>query len=478
MGEAASCKNLFVAAGFNSIGIMSSAGVGKVMAEWIRDNEPPLDLWEVDIARLDPLQSDDKFLAKRLPEAVHNQFAMHWPYKQFKTGRDLRRSVWHDKLAAQKAVFGAPTGWERPLWYAADEAECAQHYSYGIQSWWPAAKREALHCQQGVSLFELSPFSKIELRGRGALSFLQRLCCSDVDIDTGRVRYSLMLNQRGGIEAEITIARLAQDCYRVVSGAATRFKDLHWMRKHLVDGGGDDGDVEIVDVTDDYAVVGVMGPESRNLLQELCDSDFDERGFPFSTARTINIDKRPVWAQRLSFVGEAGFELYIPVADANSVLEALLACGARHDLGLAGLFALDSCRLEVGFHHWGHDMGPEDTPFEIGLGFAVNLDKATEFIGQRALLEQRRDGWSKRLGLCEVLADDVLILHDEPVYSDEQIVGHCTSGGQGYRTASTLCFVMFYDKNNNNDAGCEIEIAGDRIALSVLEKPPYRAMKK
>jgi 4-methylaminobutanoate oxidase (formaldehyde-forming) len=471
MGEATGCKNLFVAAGFNSIGIMSSAGVGKVMAEWIRDNEPPLDMWEVDIARLDPLHSDAEFLQQRLPEAVHNQFAMHWPYKQFETGRDLRRSAWHDKLAERGAVFGAPTGWERPLWYASGEAESELHYSYGVQSWWPAARREALHCQQQVSLFELSPFSKIEVRGPGALELLQRLCCRDVDIEIGRVRYSLMLNQRGGIEAEVTVARLAQDSYRVISGAATRFKDLYWLRKHL----DDYGDVEIVDVTDDYAVVGIMGPESISLLRELCDSDFSDQCFPFSSAQTIQIDKRELWAQRLSFVGEAGWELYIPVMEAKAVLDALLACGVRHDLGLAGHFALDSCRLEVGFHHWGHDMGPEDTPFEIGLGFAVNLDKADDFIGKQALLDQRRDGCSKRLRLCEVFADDVLILHDEPVYLGERIVGHCTSGGQGYRSAKTLCFVMFYDRNTNSDAGCEIEIAGERYALSILHKPPYQA---
>ena len=473
MGEAVGCKNLFVAAGFNSIGIMSSAGVGKVMSEWIRDSQAPLDLWEVDIARFDPLQNEDSYLAQRLPEAVHNQFAMHWPYKQFKTGRDLRRSAWHDKLAERGAVFAAPTGWERPLWYAEDEAESELHYSYGIQSWWPAARREALHCQQRVSLFELSPFSKIEVRGPGALELLQRLCCRDVDIDIGKLRYSLMLNQRGGIEAEVTIVRLAQDCYRVVSGAATRFKDLHWMHKNS----GDNSDVEIVDVTDDYAVVGVMGPESGSLLQELCSCDFGGRSFPFSSARSVQIDKHRVWAQRLSFVGETGWELYIPVTTANSVLDALMACGVHHDLGLAGHFALDSCRLEVGFRHWGHDMGPEDTPFEIGLGFAVNLEKTTAFIGKQALLEQKRDGWSKRLRLCEVLADDVLILHDEPVYVGERIVGHCTSGGQGYRSAKTLCFVMFYDKNTDSEVGCEIKIAGERFALGILDKPPYQAMK-
>jgi 4-methylaminobutanoate oxidase (formaldehyde-forming) len=474
MGEAPGCRNLFVAAGFNSIGIMSSAGVGRVMAEWIRDGEAPLDLWEVEIARFDPLQGRDDYLADRLPEAVHNQFAMHWPYRQYETGRNLRRSFWHDRLAQRGAVFGAPTGWERPLWFARNESETELRYSYGEQSWWPAARREALHCQNGVSLFELSPFSKIEIRGGRALPFLQRLCCGDIDIDPGRVRYTLMLNRRGGIEAEITVTRLGEDRFRIVGGAATRFRDLLWMRRNL----GRDDDVEIVDMTEEFAVVGVMGPRSRELLRDLSDTDFCDRAFGFSSARTIGIDGCRLLAARLSYVGELGWELYIPVGNAVRVLDALLAAGEYFGLGLAGHFALDGCRLETGYRHWGHDMGPQDKPFEVGLGFAVGLDKAADFIGREALLAKSRDGRERSLRLCEVLAESVLILHDEPVYRADGIVGHCTSGGKGYRTGKTLCFVMFYQRDSIDDADLEIEVAGERFPLEILHQPPNRAKTK
>ncbi len=474
MGEAPTCKNLFVAAGFNSIGIMSSAGVGRVMAAWIRDNEAPIDLWEVDIARLDPLQSGDRYLSQRIPEAVHNQFAMHWPYKQFKTGRNLRRSAWHELLAERAAVFGAPGGWERPLWFARNTAEARLEYSYAAQCWWPAARREALHCQQRVSLFELSPFSKIEISGSDALAYLQTLCCSDVDIEVGRVLYSLMLNQRGGIEAEITLTRLSADRFRIISGAATRFKDTYWLRKHL----DSTMDVTIQDVTEDYAVLGLMGPGSRALMQDLSSTDFSAAKFPFSSAQTIQIAGCDLIAVRLSFVGELGWELYLPVAQATQLLGEILHIGEGHDLGLAGHFALDACRLEKGFHHWGHDMGPEDTPFEIGLGFAVNFDKAIDFIGKKALLKQKQNGWEKQLKLCEVAADEVLILHDEPVYQAEAIVGHCTSGGQCFRTGKILCFVMFYQRDSVRFEQCQIEIAGERFKLEVLDQPPYQAAMK
>jgi 4-methylaminobutanoate oxidase (formaldehyde-forming) len=474
MGEAPACKNLFVAAGFNSIGIMSSAGVGKAMAAWIRDNEAPLDLWEVDITRLDPLQSEAGYLAQRLPEAVHNQFDMHWPYKQFNTGRNLRQSAWHDLLAEKGAVFGAPTGWERPLWFATDADEAQLEYSYAAQCWWPAARREALHCQRQVSLFELSPFSKIEVSGSDALSWLQTLCCGDVDIDIGRVLYSLMLNRRGGIEAEITLMRLSVDQFRIISGAATRFKDLYWLRKHLDSA----MDIEIRDVTEDYAVLGLMGPRSRALMQDLCTTDFSAAKFAFSCAQSIQIAGCELTAVRLSFVGELGWELYLPVAQAKQLLGEILRTGKNHDLGLAGHFALDGCRLEKGFHHWGHDMGPQDTPLEIGLDFAVKLDKASDFIGKQSLLEQKRNGWSKQLRLCEVIADEVLILHDEPVYQGGEIVGHCTSGGQGFRCGKILCFVMFYQRDSVRFERCQIEIAGERFKITVLHRPPYQATTK
>ncbi len=470
MGLAPGFANLFVAAGFNSIGIMSSAGVGKVMADWIRDGEPPMDLWEVDIARFDPLQGDAAYLAARLPEAVHNQFAMHWPFKQYRTGRGLRRSPWHERLAECGAVFGAPTGWERPLWYARDDSEREFEYGYGAQCWWPAARREALHCQQHVSLFELSPFAKFDLRGRDALALLQRLCCGDIDVDVGRVKYTLMLNRRGGIEAEVTVARLGPRHFRVVGGAATRFKDLAWLRRHAGDA------VEIADVSDAHAVLGVMGPLAGMLMEALADG-FDAGAFPFSSAREIAIDGVAVLAARLSYVGEPGWELYIPGSVAIDVLERVLAVGADFELGLAGHFALDSCRIEVGYRHWGHDIGPDDTPLECGLDFAVDFDKAAEFIGHDALLAQASDGVRKRLRLCEVGAGDVLIVHDEPVYAGDQIIGHCTSGGPGFRSAKTLCFVMIYDTDTIAGRDLEIEVAGVRYPLQPLARPPCEARR-
>jgi 4-methylaminobutanoate oxidase (formaldehyde-forming) len=394
---------------------------------------------------------------------------MHWPYKQFKTGRNLRRSAWHQQLEALGAVFGAPTGWERPLWFATNADEEQFEYSYAEQCWWPAARCEALHCQRGVSLFELSPFTKIDILGRDALSLLQEVCCGDVDIETGRVLYSLMLNRRGGIEAEVTVARLAQNHFRVVSGAATRFKDLFWLRRYVTA----DMQLDIQDVTEDYAVLGVMGPGSRSLLQDLSDADFSDRSFPFSSFRAIRIDGEDLLATRLSFVGELGWELYIPVATASSVLAEVLRAGQHHDLGFAGHFALDSCRIEKGFLHWGHDMGPDDTPFEVGLGFTVNFHKVADFIGKKSLLEQRQRGWSKHLRLCAVAAAEALVLHDEPVYLDGQIVGHCTSASRGFRTGKSLCLVMFYRKVDLTDE-CLIEIAGQRIALAILDKPPYQ----
>jgi len=472
MGEAPELKNYFVAAGFNSIGIMSSAGVGKVMAEWIRDNEAPIDLWEVDIARLDPLACNDDFLISRLPESVFNQFDMHWPFKQYKTGRGLRCSPWHDLLVKQGAVFGAPTGWERPLYFDKKGIQ----YSYGEQSWWPAARREALHCQQHVSLFELSPFTKIEISGVDAVGYLQRLCCGDIDIAIGLAKYTLILNQRGGIEAEITLSRIGLDTYWLTSGAATRFKDLFWVKKQL-----DKEDVSIRDITDERAVLGVMGPRSRELMQGLCDTDFSDNRFAFSSFKAIKINDCDVIATRLSFVGELGWEISIPVAHAKQVYQSIVDAGQVFNLGHAGHFCLDSCRLEKGYLHWGHDMGSEDTPFELGLGFTVNLNK--DFIGKQALQKQKKSGWTKQLLLCEVLAGKVLILHDEPVYLNEKIVGHCTSGGIGFRTDKTLCFIMIKKDieatpSSLSNLFYQIEVAGTKFKLKVLPKPPYAEISK
>ncbi|MFT5504671.1 MAG: glycine cleavage system aminomethyltransferase T/glycine [Gammaproteobacteria bacterium] len=471
MGECASCQNLFVATGFNSIGIMSSAGVGKVMAEWVRDNHPPIDLWEVDVNRLDLRDNNDAaFLKERLPESVFNQFDVHWPNKQYQSGRNRKQSIWHDQLAECGAFFGAPTGWERPLWFAQSDAESKQEYSYHEQSWWPMAEREALHCRDHVSLFDLSPFTKIDIKGLDCCDYLERLCCSRVDIEPGRAVYTLMLNDKGGIESEITVSRFDNNQFRLISGAATRFKDLFWLRKNKLP----EEDVEIIDVTDDFAVLGIMGPKSRQLLQSISSNDFGEIDFRFGDVKTIKIDATEIVATRLSFVGELGWELTIPNVNGVDILKRIQSVSESLNLGYAGHMALDSCRLENGFLHWGHDMGCEETPFEVGLGFLVNFEDKINFIGRRALDSVPGSNVSKRLKLCEVLSQRQLILHDEPVYQAGQLVGHCTSGGIGFRTDTVLCFVMFYRWDRNLISDTQIEIAGQSFPLIVLSTPLQR----
>jgi glycine cleavage system aminomethyltransferase T/glycine/D-amino acid oxidase-like deaminating enzyme len=471
MGECASCKNLFVATGFNSIGIMSSAGVGKVMAEWVRDNHPPIDLWEVDVNRLDLRDNNDEaFLKERLPESVFNQFDMHWPYKQYQSGRNRRQSIWHDQMDERGAFFGAPTGWERPLWFAQSDTEKKQQYSYHEQNWWPMAEREALHCQDHVSLFDLSPFTKIDIRGQDCCRYLERLCCSRVDVEPGRAVYTLMLNEKGGIESEVTLSRFDDNWFRLIGGAATRFKDLFWLRKNS----RPEEDVSIGDVTDDYSVLGIMGPKSRLLLQTISSDDFSEVTFRFGDVKKITINDIEIVATRLSFVGELGWELTIPSAHGKGILESIQSVGESCNLGYAGHMALDSCRLESGFLHWGHDMGSEETPFEVGLGFLVNFEDKADFIGRRALESISQTTVAKRLKCCQVLSERQLILHDEPVYQAGRLVGHCTSGGIGFRTDKMLCFVMFYQYDNNDASDVKIEIAGQSFPLTVLSSPPYR----
>ncbi|TPN23620.1 FAD-dependent oxidoreductase [Mesorhizobium sp. B2-3-3] len=474
MGESPYLRGFHVAAGFNSTGMMSSAGAGKAMAEWIVDGEPGLDLWALDIARFDRSAASRSFVGARMEEAVADLFRMHWPYKQPSAGRDVRRSVFHQTFAAAGAVFGAPTGWERPLWFGRDEAARAVRYSVGAQPWWGAAKAEAGRMAEGVGLFELSPFTKLDIVGRDAGTLLQRLCANDVDVAEGRAVYMQMLNARGGIEADVTVTRDGAHAFRVISGAATRQKDIAWIRRHAEDLGLD---VSVFDATSSEAVLGVMGPRSRDLLQSLTDADLSDAAFPFSTSRRIDIGMVSVRATRVSFVGELGFELYVPVECAQSLLATIAAAGSAHGLVFCGHYALDGCRLEKGYRHWGHDIGPKDTPLEAGLSFAVSWKK-NDFIGRDALLAQKAGGVSRRLLHFAVDGANPLLLHDEPIYRNGKLAGLTTSGGLGSRTGLSLCLGYVACQPGETKAQVlasdyEIAVAGTRHMLRALDKPPY-----
>ena len=464
VGEAPDVDGLFVAAGMNSVGIMSSAGIGKVLADWIMDGYPPMDLWEIDVARADPITASDKHINTRMKEAVSDQFDMHWPFKQPKAGRGLRKSVLHEKWEKQGAVFGITAGWERGLWYAQNESEENLPYSVEEQPWQKLAEREAAVMAAGTVLLDLSPFGKFDIKGEDALAFLQYITSAQMDVATGRATYTLLLNQNGGIEADVTVTRFAEKHFRITSGAATRWRDKARLRRL-----SSRYSVDIEDVTEKEAVIGVMGQGARDLLSSLSDCDWND--FPFSTARQVRVSGKHVTATRLSFVGELGWELSIPAQSAESIFDTLIHKGASP----MGHYALDACRIEKKFYHWGHDLGPKVTPLEAGLEFTVNWKK--DFVGKDALLGQKRTGISRRMHLFEIEGAP-LVLHDEPIIENGRAVGLTTSGAKGARTKLTLAFGMIDVSVGETPARTcervfEIEITGRRYKARALQQGPF-----
>jgi glycine cleavage system aminomethyltransferase T/glycine/D-amino acid oxidase-like deaminating enzyme len=457
LGESPYLRGFFVAAGFNSTGMMSSAGAGQVMARWINDGAPPYDLWDVDIARFERAHNASGYLNARIPESVGDVFNLHWPHKQTKSGRDLRRLVLHQQLEDAGAVFGSVGGWERPLWYASNGVSDTPAYSFGEQPWWPAAASECQQLKDGVGLLELSPFTKIDVKGKDALSFMQFAFCTDMDRATGRAVYALALNRDGGIEAEATVTRFAKHHFRVTGGVATRAKDVGWLTRLSQDRGAN---VSIEDVTESEAVLGIMGPYSRDVLSQLTGEDLATPKFPYGTSRVAAISGVSVRLTRLSYVGELGWEIYMTAADTADVFEALVQAGKEYNITPIGHYALDACRLEKGYVHWGHDIGPKDTPHETGLAFAVSKLKlqyspgqspsgqsssgqpplGDTFLGQSAVQAQQSTGVSRRLTQFAVCDAHPLLLHDEPLLCNGELVGRTTSGGRGFRTDLSLCF--------------------------------------
>jgi 4-methylaminobutanoate oxidase (formaldehyde-forming) len=465
IGETPEVDGLFVAAGMNSLGVMSSAGVGRVLADWMADGVPPMDLWEVDISRRDPRASAAAHMHERMQEAVADAFELHWPFKQPTAGRGLRTSVLHEKWREAGAVFGLTAGWERGLRYARSEEERALPYSVGEQAWQYIADREARDMAAGASLIDLSPFAKIDISGPDALSCGEQLCAGRLDVEIGRAVYTPMLNAKGGIEADVTVTRTAAQTFRITSGAATRWKDLAWIRRRSAG-----FDLAIDDRTEDEAVIGVMGPGSRDLLASLSDDNWDD--FPFGTAASVGVAGKDLTATRVSFVGEFGWELSVANKDAEAVFDALRQRGA----GVLGHYALDGCRMEKRFKHWGHDLGPEITPLEAGLGFTIGWSKP-DFIGKDALARQKAEGIRRRLVLFE-LPDHPLILHDEPIWERDRVVGLTTSGAKGPRTGKTLAFGLVTvtpgeSLSHSVTRQFEIEVAGRRYPALPLARPPY-----
>ena len=472
LGEAPELRNFFVAAGFNSVGIASAAGAGKALAEWIVGGEPSMDLWDVDVRRFMPFQGNAAYLRERTTEVVGLLYAMHWPFRQPATARGVRRSAVHDRLAARGAVFGVVAGWERANWFATDGVEPRYVYTYGRQNWFPCAGAEHRAVREAVGLFDQSSLAKFRVQGPDATAVLQRLCANDVDVAPGRIVYTQMLNARGGIECDLTVSRLGEDAYLIVTIAAAATHDADWIRRGI-----GAARVALTDVTSAFTVLGVMGPRSRELLARVTGADLSPAAFPFGTAREIEIGYAMVRATRITYVGELGWELDVPAEFAANVYETTVAAGEAFGLRHAGYHAMDSLRMEKGYRSWGHDVGGEDTPLEAGLGFAVAFKK-DGFVGREVLLRQRDKPLARRLVMFTLADSAPLLLGDEPIYRDGVLVGRITSGAYGH-TLGRSVGMGYVTHADGVDAGFvragrwELEIAMERVLATAHLEPPY-----
>jgi 4-methylaminobutanoate oxidase (formaldehyde-forming) len=478
LGESPDVKGLWVAAGFNSIGIQSAGGAGKVLADWIMDGEPPMDIWDVDVRRMMPFQRNATYLKDRTVETLGLLYAMHWPYHQPETARGARRTPVHDRVAQRGAAFGTVAGWERANWYAPDGVKPEYEYSYGRQNWFPYSGQECHAVRTGVALFDQSSFAKFQVDGPGALRVLNQLSANNVDVPTGRVVYTQWLNDRGGIEADLTVTRIGERSFLVVTAAAAQVRDLDTLRRAVERLNADD-EVVITDVTSAYATFSLMGPHSRELLQTLTPANMTNEAFPFATSRHIDLGYASVRATRITYVGELGWELYIPTEFATNVFDVLMDAGERFDLKLAGYHALDSLRMEKAYRHWGHDISPDDTPLEAGLGFAVSWKKPDGFIGRDALERQRTEGLRRRLAQFVVADPDAVLLHNEPILRNGVMIGETTSAAFGHTLGKDLALGYVSNRDGAADdeyilnAQYQIDIGGTLVPASVTLEPLY-----
>ncbi|MES2844616.1 MAG: FAD-dependent oxidoreductase [Pseudomonadota bacterium] len=469
LGEAPELGGYWIAAGYNSVGIAGSGGAGMALAHWITEGEAPFDLWEVDIRRAQPFQRNRRYLQERVTETLGLLYADHFPYRQVETARGVRRTPLHEHLKARGAVFGEVAGWERANWFARDGQEREYRYSWKRQNWFDNQRAEHLAVRNGVGLFDMSSFGKIRVEGRDACAFLNRLCGNDVDVATGRIVYTQMLNARGGIESDLTVTRLSETAFLLVVPGATLQRDLAWLRRDV-----GDAFATITDMTAAEAVLCVMGPKSRDLLSAVSPADFSNAGHPFGTAREIEIGMGLARAHRVTYVGELGWELYVSADQAAHVFETLE--GAGKGLTLCGIHTLDSCRIEKAYRHFGHDITDEDHVLEAGLGFAVKTAKP-DFIGRDAVLRKQDAGLDRRLMQFRLTDPEPLIYHNEAVVRDGRIVGPVTSGNYGHSLGGAIG--LGYVPCRGESAAdllastYQIEIAGVRHAAVASLAPMY-----
>ena len=471
LGLAPEMDNVWVAAGFNSIGIQSAGGAGMALAQWMEDGQKPFDLGDVDIARMQPFQGNKTYLAERSKETLGLLYADHFPYRQKATARGVRRTPFHQHLLDRGAVMGELAGWERANWFADDGQKPEYAYSWKRQNFFDNVAAEHMAVRETVGMYDMSSFGKIRVEGRDATAFLNHIGGGQYDVPVGKIVYTQFLNPRGGIEADVTVTRVSETAYLVVTPAATRLADETWMRRHQ-----GDFNVVITDVTAGEGVLAVMGPRARELMQAVSPNDFSNAANPFGTAQEIEIGMGLARVHRVTYVGELGWEIYISADQAGHVFETLAEAGQDFGLKLCGMHMMDTCRIEKGFRHFGHDITPEDHVLEAGLGFAVKTDKA-DFIGRDAVLRKKDEGLSTRMVQFRLTDPEPLLYHNEPVLRDGEIIGYLSSGAYGHALGGAIGMGYVPCKGENAAdllaSAYEIDVAGTRVPAKASITPMY-----
>ncbi len=471
LGEVPEIKNFFVSCGLNSIGIGSGGGVGKVTAEWLMTGHINEDIFSYDIKRFQKFHSKLGFIKERITESLGDLYGVHWPFKQHKTSRNIKTLPHHENLKSLGACFGVSGGYERPMWFALNGEKAEYGYSYNYQNWYPSVEYECKNTIMNVGLFDLTPFSKFEIFSKNAHKELQKICSANIKDEIGKCTYTQMLNSDGGIETDLTVICLNKNHYRIISSAATRERDKFHIKKYLP------SDIELKDVTDDLCVFGLFGPKSRDLIKTLSNENFENNDFKFATAKFITINGIKIWTQRLSYVGELGFELYVEFKDAKKIYELILDTGKNFNLSNCGMHTMDIMRMESGFLHWGHDISPEENQYEAGLNFVISYKKDIKFIGRDTLFKIKDKKLNKRLVmLClkESNPGEPLLLHDEPIYLDDKIIGVTTSGNFSFNYNKNLSFGYIKSDFSNEELlkkNLYIEIEKNKYPAEILLKP-------
>lgn len=433
IGEAPGIKNFFVGCGMNSVGIAGSAGVGRALAQWISQGYPDEQLWPVDVRRYFPWQRNDKYLHDRVIESVGILYEHHYPNRQRTTARPVICSPLHDRLKENGACFSQIAGWERADWFAPEGVEPVHKYDWRTPNWLPYQKEEHLAVRHGVGMYDLTSMGNLLVQGKDALAVLQNLCTNNISGTPGAVVYTPVVNERGGFETDITVTTLDEETFFIVTAAGTTIRDLDYIKRRIPE----TSICTITDVTHGYAMLAIMGPKSRDLMQELTSADMSNEAFPFSTAQEIDIAYARAIAVRMSYVGELGWELYIPSNFSVPVFDAVMEAGKKHGLKLIGMQAVNSLRLETGYRHWESDITPDDNPYEAGLGFGVKLDKG-DFIGKEALMEQKQKPLTRKMVMFTLEDTDVMLYGSEPIYRNGEYNGINTSGAYGFEVGSAL----------------------------------------